>query len=108
MHGHLVTVEVRVERGTDERVDADGFAFDENRLERLNAEAVQRRSAVEHHGMLADDVFQNVPNDGFLLLDHFLGLLDGRAVALRFELVIDERLKQLKRHLLGQAALVEL
>src|SRR2546421_2265470 len=58
--------------------------------------------------MFADDVFQNVPNDGFLLLDHFLGLLDGRAMALGFELVIDERLEELKRHLLGQTALVEL
>src|SRR5438034_9253964 len=69
---------------------------------------MQRRSAVEHDGMLADDVFQDVPNDGFLLLDHLLGLLDGGAVPLRFELVIDERLEQLERHLLGQPALVEL
>src|SRR5256712_6782036 len=58
--------------------------------------------------MFADDVFQNVPNDGFLLLDHFLGLLDGGAVSLRFELVVDERLEQLERHLLRQTALVQL
>jgi len=77
----------------DERMDADGFAFNENRFECLNAEAMKRRSAVEHHGMLADDVFQDVPNDGLLLLDHLLGLLDGGAMALRFELVIDERLE---------------
>src|SRR5271168_147723 len=57
--------------------------------------------------MLADDVFENVPNDRLLLLDHFLGLLDGGAVPLRFELVIDERLEELERHLLGQTALVE-
>ena len=108
MHGHLVAVKVRVERGADERVDANGLAFDEHRFERLDAEAVQRRSAVEQHGMLADDVFENVPNDGFLLLDHFLGLLDGGAVTLRFELVIDERLEKLERHFLRQTALVEL
>ncbi|CAM5366019.1 hypothetical protein SGRIM128S_00572 [Streptomyces griseomycini] len=41
MHGHLVTVEVRVERGADERVDLDGLALDQLRLERLDAEAVQ-------------------------------------------------------------------
>jgi len=52
--------------------------------------------------MFADDVFQDVPNYGFLLLDHFLGLLDGGAVALGFELVIDERLEELKRHFLGR------
>src|SRR5580704_10571280 len=57
--------------------------------------------------MLADDVFENVPNDRLLLLDHFLGLLDGSAVPLRFELVINERLEKLERHLLGQTALVE-
>ena len=45
---------------------------------------------------------------GVLLLDHFLGLLDGGAVALRFEAVIDERLEQLERHLLRQTALVQL
>src|SRR5882724_6438955 len=89
-------------------MDADGFAFDENRFECLNAEAMKRRGAVEHHGMFADDVFQDVPNDGFLLLDHFLGLLDGGAMALGFELVVDERLEELERHLLGQTALVEL
>src|SRR5271168_4929309 len=57
--------------------------------------------------MFADDVFENVPNDRLLLLDHFLGLLDGGAVPLRFELVIDERLEELERHFLGQTALVE-
>ena len=108
VHRHLVAVEVRVERRADQRVDADGLAFDQHRLERLNAEAVQRRSAVEQHRMLANDVFENVPDHGFLLLDHFLGLLDGGAVAVRFELVIDERLEQLERHLLRQTALVEL
>src|SRR5256885_598955 len=58
--------------------------------------------------MLTNDVFENVPHDGFLLLDHFLGLLDGGAVALRFELVIDERLEELEGHFLGQTALIEL
>src|SRR5258708_27004838 len=53
-----------------------------------------RSGAVEHHGMFADDVFQDVPNDGFLLLDHFLSLLDGGAMALRFELVVDKRLEE--------------
>src|ERR1700676_4752190 len=89
-------------------MDADGFTFDEHRLEGLNAEAVKRRSAVEHHGMFANHVFENVPNDGILLLDHFLGLLDGGAVTLSFELVIDEGLEKLERHFLWQTALVKL
>src|SRR5579864_4518662 len=108
VHGHLVAVKVRVERGADERMDANGLAFDEHRLKRLNAEAVQRGSAVQKHRMLANHFLEDVPNHGLLLLDHFLGLLDGGAVALRFQAMVDERLEQLERHLLRQAALVQL
>src|SRR6266851_2851186 len=108
VHGHLVAVKVGVERGADQRVNADGFAFDEHRLERLNAEAVQRRRAVQQHGMFANDILENVPDHRLLLLDHFLGLLDGGAVTLGFELVIDEGLKEFEGHFLRQTALVEL
>src|SRR5437588_285527 len=108
VHGHLVAVKVRVERCANQRVNADGLALNERRLEGLNAEAVQRRSTVQKNGMLANHVFQDVPNDGLLLLHHFLGLLDGGAVALGFKLVIDERLEELERHFLRQTALVEL
>src|SRR5260370_14030692 len=58
--------------------------------------------------MFANDLFQDVPYDGFVLLDHFLDLLNGGAVAVGFELVIDEGLEEFERHLLGQTALVEL
>jgi hypothetical protein len=108
VHGHLVAVEVRVERGADERVQLDGLAFDENGLERLDAESVQRRRSVQHDRVLADDLFEDVPNLGTLLLDHLLGALDGVDVPALFELVVDERLEELEGHLLGQAALVEL
>ena len=46
MNGHLVAVEVRVERGADERVQLDGAALDQHRLKRLNTQTVQRRRAV--------------------------------------------------------------
>src|SRR5215472_2522667 len=58
--------------------------------------------------MLANDVFQDVPDHRFLLLHHFLGLLDGGAVALGLQLVIDEGLEQLEGHFLRQTALIEL
>ena len=41
VHGHLVAVEVGVEGGADQRMKLDRLAFDEDRLERLDAEAVQ-------------------------------------------------------------------
>src|SRR5262245_33017685 len=89
-------------------MNADSLTFDQRRFERLNAQAVQSGSAVQQNGVLFNDILENVPHHGVLLLHHFFGLLDGGAVALRFELVVDERLKKLERHLLRKAALIEL
>ena len=63
MHSHLIAVEVRVERRAHQRMDADGLALNERRLEGLDAEPVQRGSAVQKHGMLADHVFEDVPDE---------------------------------------------
>ena len=107
VHRHLIAVEVGVVRDAYQRMQLDGLAFDQDRLERLDAEAMQRRRAVEQHRMLADDVIEDVPNFLAFFFDHLLGALDGRDVALFFELVVDERLEQLERHLLGQSALMQ-
>ena len=77
--GHLVAVEVGVERRADQRVKLDGLAFDQDRLERLDAQTVQRRRAVQQNRVLADDFVEDIPDLGLLLLDQLLGLLDGRA-----------------------------
>ncbi len=58
--------------------------------------------------MLADHLLQDVPNLRTLLLHHPLGGLDGGGVAVLLQLGVDERLEQLERHLLRQAALVQL
>src|SRR5713101_10102605 len=89
-------------------MDLDGLAFDEYRLKRLDTQAVQRGSAVQHDRMVLDDLFKDVPNHRVLLLHQFLGLLDGGAMAALLEAVINERLEQLERHLLGKTALVQL
>ncbi len=60
--GHLVTVEVRVERGADERVQLDGLALDQLGLERLDAQTVQGGRTVQQHGVLADDLLEHVPH----------------------------------------------
>ena len=62
MDRHLVAVEVGVERVADERVDLDRLALDEDRLEGLDAEAVQRRRAVQQHRVLGDDLLEDVPD----------------------------------------------
>ncbi len=108
VHCHLVAVEVGVERVTDERVDLDRLALDEQRLERLDAQAVQRGRAVEQHGVLVDDLLEHVPDLADHRVDHLLGRLDVlRGLALD-QAGHDERLEQLERHDLGQAALVQL
>ena len=53
VHGHLVAVEVGVEAFAHQRVNLDRVAFDEHRLERLDAHAVQRRGAVQQHRVAA-------------------------------------------------------
>src|SRR5690606_7249109 len=108
VHSHLVTVEVRVERGTHERVQLDGLALDQLGLEGLDAETVQRGCAVEQHGALADDLLEHVPHLRARTLHHALGALDVLRVAEVDEALDDERLEQLERHLLRKATLVQL
>ncbi len=107
VNGHLVAVEVGVVRGADQRMQLDRLPFDQQRLEGLDAESVQRRGAVEQHRMLANHFVEDVPDLGALLLDHLLRALDGRDVPALLELVVDEGLEQLERHLLRQAALMQ-
>ena len=81
--------------------------FDQDRLKSLNSKAVQCRSAVEHHRVLANHFIENIPNLGPFFFDHFLCALDRGDEAALFELVIDKRLEQLQSHLLRQPALVQ-
>ena len=107
VHGHLVAVEVGVEGVADERVHLDRLALDQHRLERLDAETVQRRRAVEQHRVLVDDLLEDVPDLGDHRVDHLLGGLDVlRRLALD-EASHDERLEQLQRHQLRKPALVQ-
>src|SRR4051794_19776567 len=106
--GHLVAVEVSVERVTHERVDLDRLALDEDRLERLQTETVQRGSAVQQHGVLLNHFLEHVPDLGDHRVDHLLGRLDVLNRLALDQPGHDERLEQLERHQLRQAALVEL
>jgi hypothetical protein len=108
VNGHLVAVEVGVEGGADERMQLDRLALDQHRLEGLDAEAMQGRRAVQQHRMLADDLVEDIPDFRLFLFDQLLGLLHRGRQALGVEARIDERLEQLERHLLRQAALVQL
>ncbi len=104
---HLVAVEVRVVGGADQRMELDRLAFDQDRLEGLDAEAVQRRRPVQEDRMLADHFVEDVPDFGALLFHHFLGALDRGDVAALLELVVNEGLEELQGHLLREPALVQ-
>ncbi len=52
---HLVAVKVSVVGGAGQRVQLESAALNEHRLERLNAQTVQRRRAVEQNRVLLDD-----------------------------------------------------
>ena len=107
VHGHLVTVEVRVVAGADQRVDHDRVALDQHRLEGLDAHAVQRRCAVQQHGVLVNHLLEDVPHLAVASVEHPLGALDRVGEAVLLELADDERLVQFQGDLLRQAALVE-
>ena len=57
--------------------------------------------------MLADHLFEDVPHLRTFTLDQALGRLDRRGFATQLQLLEDERLEELERHLLRQAALVQ-
>src|SRR5690625_5987062 len=84
------------------------LAFNKNRLKCLNAKPVQRWCAVQEHRVLANNLFENIPDLGLFALNQLLGCLDGHGQSAPLQLGEDKRLEQLKRHLLGQSALVKL
>ena len=58
--------------------------------------------------ILEEVIREDVPHLRPLLLDHALGRLDRAGEAIELELRVDEGLEQLERHLLRQAALMQL
>ena len=108
VHGHLVAVEVRVEGRTDQRVQLDGQALDEHRLEGLDAQAVQGGRAVQEHRALLHHLVQHLPHLGSLAVHQFLGVLDVGGITLANERGHDEGPVEFQGHGLGQTALVQL
>ena len=107
VHGHLVTVEVRVIGGADERMQLNGLSFHQQGFEGLNAQTVQGRSTVEHDRVFPHHVGQNIPYHQLFAFHHLLRALNGGGKTSFFKLGIDERLEQFQRHLFGQAALMQ-
>ena len=108
MDRHLIAVEVSVERRTYERVELDGSALYEYRLECLYTQTVERRSSVEHYGVVLDDVLESVPYLVVGTVDELSCGLDICDCLLVNESLEYERLEELECHLLRETALVHL
>src|SRR5690606_14376278 len=108
VYRHLVAVEVGIVSYADQRMNLNGTPFNEDRLERLDTEAVKGGRAVQQHRVLLDDVLEHIPDLGAHAFDHALRALDVVRVAFVDQALHDEWLEELQRHLLRQAALVHL
>ena len=108
MHCHLVAVKVRVVRGANERVNANGFTLDQLRFKRLNRQAVQSRSTIQEHWMAPGNFVENVPDLRSLALNHLFRAADRVDVPEIFQPTNDERFEKNQGHLLRQTALIQL
>ncbi len=62
VNGHLVSIEVRIEGGTNEWVNLNGVAFNQDWAECLDTKSVQCRGAVQEHVFAFDDFFEDFPD----------------------------------------------
>ena len=108
MDRHLVSIEVRIEGRTGERVELDCLTLDELRLVGLDTESVERRGTVEEDGVSLDDILEDVKDDRLATINDALGTLDGLDDAAVDEATDDEGLVELGSHILRQTALVHL
>ena len=108
VNGHLVAIEVGVERRTSQWVQLNGLALNELRLERKHRQTVKRRRTVKKHGVTLHHVLQDVPDDRLATVYNTLCALDSLHDAALYELADDERLVQLSGHKLRKTALSHL
>ena len=110
MYRHLVAVEVSIKGRAHQRVQCNHVSFDAHGLERLDGQAVERRSAVEECELLVHDLLQEVPENRVRFaraLDHAFGRPCIGRVMSRKEFADEERFEQFQAHPGWQTALVE-
>ena len=107
MYGHLVTVKVGVVGRTNQRVQLNGFTFDEYRFKGLDTQAVQCWRTVQQYGVLANHFSENIPHFRWLAFNHLLGCFNGGSETTGLQFAKDKGLEQFQRHFLGQTTLVQ-
>ena len=95
MHGHLITVEVSIECGTNKRMQLNSLTFNQDWLKSLNTKAMQCWCPVQHNRVLANDFLENIPNFSAFAFYKTLCCLNRRCFAAHLQLREDEWLEQL-------------
>ena len=106
MNSHLVTIEVGVERSTNQRVKLDSTAFNEDRLECLDTQTVKCRRTVQKYGVRLDNILQCIPYIVLRSVNLLAGGLYIGGLACINKSLHNERLEKLESHLLGETALI--
>jgi len=105
---HLITVKVGIVGRTYKRMELNGLPVRKYRLESLNTETMKSRGAVKHNRVFTDHLIQYIPDLCPFLFNHFFSVFDGSNKPALFQLIKDEGLEELQRHLLRDSALVQL
>ncbi len=107
MHGHLVSVEVRIESGAYHRVQTDRLSLDQYRLKSLNGKSVQSRCAVKQDIVVLDDLIEDFVCFLGIGIHHAAGGSDIVREFLLDQFLNNKRFEQFERHFLRQSALME-
>ena len=108
VNGHLVTVEVGVERSTCKRVQLDCLALNHLGLECLDTETVKCRRTVKQYRVTLHHVLQDIPDDWLATVNNLLCRLYSLHDTALYELTYYKRLVQFGSHKLRQTALAHL
>ena len=106
MARHLIAVKVRIVTRADKGMQFDCPAFPQNRFKRLDAEAVECRSAVKKYGMFFNNIAKDVPDFRGQLVHFFPCRFQIARQTAGDQFMHDERFEKFDRHFFRQAALV--
>ena len=108
MDGHLISIEVSIERSAHKWRDLNGLFVDEDGFEGLDRQTVKGRRTVQQDDVALDDLLEDVPHFWRRLLDDVLGNLHTADDTFTHEPVDNMGLEQFEGHLLGNTALTDL
>ena len=108
MNSHLVSIEIGIECRTCQWMQLDGFAFDQFRLESLNAKTVKCRSTVKENRMTFHHILQDIPNNWFTTVNDLFRTLNRLYNASLYQFTNNKRLVKFGSHQFWKTALAHL